>query len=156
MHYRSPFLYAVLALPFAIARLAWSEDAPPVSPVAPAAQVAPGLRLLDAGREPRAPLRFRVPKGRKSKGTVTMRMRLEQDGEPFRSVGMRFGMGMEALDLSPERVTTARVRVEQFEVVDVLDEAMRKRLEADAAHSGLTRLEIVMQVTERGQATDVK
>jgi hypothetical protein len=62
--------FTAIALLLAVAPQAWSDDPAPAAPSKPAGD---GVKLLEAGAEPRAALRFRIPKGQKEKGTATAR-----------------------------------------------------------------------------------
>jgi hypothetical protein len=64
-----------LTLLLLAAPAARSDDKPAAPPAAPAKAPGPTVKLLEAGAEPRAPLRLRIPKGQKEKGSMSLSMK---------------------------------------------------------------------------------
>jgi hypothetical protein len=128
----------------------WSDDPAPVAPSKPPMAT---VRLLDAGAEPRAALRLRVPKGQKEKGTSTL-------------TAQRVVVPAAVPDVTTVVVTVEAKEAKRASTVayDMLLEAMtmegsaapgssvRKAL--DAALASLKGATASVTVSDRGQVTD--
>lgn len=157
MHPPSLLRLAPLLLVFALAVpvVADDDEAPAEPKPAEPKPLAIGesvIKVLDAGAEPRIPLRYRVPKGASSR--VEMATKLEMDAMPMKMPAIEMVLGMKCKDVDAEGNMTIEMAFEEVGLAAADDDPMAMVM--GAAFEPIKNVTMTWTVTPRGETRDMR